>query len=282
MNNKKIILIIIILLFNSVNSNCQNNPRWRLNLSIAAMKGKLKNENLDMDETLFKEQKITTPFQIGVSYRTGKATRLLSGLRFTSYKVNYTSHGVYYGVGKIDAGNNYYVPCYFTKYSIDRKLNIVSVPLIMEFETVKTPLHLLFQIGLMNSFVTENVYESSGNYEVKGLYNDPQYVNIKYLVNDIPSMGFSYSAAPKNKVNLKESFFSFYTSVGHSVDLSKRIHLKTSFFYETCLGDIVPSQYRNRDYKNIKGDQSSYRKTVVGGFGIEAGLSVDIGKLKSN
>jgi hypothetical protein len=269
--------VMQLFLLNYLNAQ-DSQSRWSIYASGGIMQGKIKNINMENDATLFRTQKSSIPVQFGFSYRMGKGSYLVSGLRISDYNTDYISHGRYIGAYKTDIDGYAYRPVIITDYTIKSRLTLASVPVIIRFTSPQSAVHFSFDLGLLAGFGGGNVFDSDGSYEKQGLYPTTNGGNINVLYSNMPEYGYLSFGAFKYNVKTKAVIMSVFSSIGYIADITPGVHIYSNLFYSRSLGDIVQKDVRAKGYQNALEKNDSYEKSLITGYGFETGFSFDIVK----
>lgn len=273
----RIILIAALqMLWICVNAQTPSN-RWRFTISGGLMQGKVKNVNFDDDEKLIRRQKMSTPAQVGFSYRLGKASYLKSGLRLSGYQTEYISQGTFIGSSRQDPDGYQYRPMVTADYTIKSRMNLVSVPIIFEFTSIdEGPVHFSFEIGMFTAFAGGFAFQSEGKYKREGLYPDENYINVNHIVSDIPEYGYGTYGAKDYRLNTRSVLMSAYSSIGYVADITPKAHIGTKVFLEKVMGDVIKKSDRDVPFEDVLDRSRAYEKTTLFGFGAELEISIDL------
>lgn len=276
----KQILVLVLLFSNSRLTKLYGQEgettkrKVRFSIGASYLQTKIKNKNYQLDETIKVKNNATRNAEIQLLFPIKRTSYFITGLQYTNYSTDLVSQGLYRApFSKFDKDGYYYYPLYKTDFEIKHTIYTLSVPLgIRKHLSSSNQNSTFFEAGVSVNYIFKNQYQKSGYYELKGLYPDSKYINLFYLLEDVPRLGFvKYQLAENKTDNYYPINLNYFLSCGGNLAKFNSMDIYYKAYLTSSIIDIS-KKVTNPKYEKITTEKLKYSKTTLVAYGISVGL----------
>lgn len=274
------ILVLVLVFSNSMLTKLYGQEsettkrKVRFSIGASYLQTKIKNKNYQLDETIKVKNNATRNAEIQLLFPFKRSSYFIMGIQYTNYSTDLVSQGLYKApFSKIDKDGFYYYPLYKTDFEIKHTIHTLSAPLgIRKLLSSSNQNSTYFEAGVSVNYILKNQYQNSGYYELKGLYPDAKYINLFYLLEDVPRLGFDKYQLAENKTdNYYPINLNYFLSCGGNLAKFRVMEIFYKVYVTSSVIDISKKDTNPR-YEKITTEKLKYSKTTLVAYGISVGL----------
>jgi hypothetical protein len=238
---------------------------------------KIKNSNLSSDTHLSIDNKNGVDFIFEYARYIKNRVGFGIGLGCSTYANSYSQKGLYKLSNQVGPDSVTYEKWINSNMEYTNKLMYFDLPISLHLILGSSPTYYGFvDAGIVNQFLINGTYTEEGNIETSGIFSisDP-YWSLETQNNPYYDLK-NKSVSKKDTEKYKFYNLSAHLAIGMAAALTDNLFLKVAPFVNIGQSDIMGKDGKGKDYANVLGEISPYKKTTLFSAGVNVGFAFNL------
>jgi len=238
---------------------------------------KINNSNIIGDEHISIDNKNGVDFSFEFSKYFADRVGFGVGVGCSNYSQTYSQKGLFKECNLIDQDGYTFDKWTNSNMEYTNKLMYVNVPITLHLLLGNSPSFYGFlDAGINNQFLINGTYTEEGSVETMAKYSTSNPYWSEFTMNN---PYYNLKNTPVSKKDVER--YKFYNLSGHfglglAAGLTEMLFLKISPFVNVGFSDIMGKDGKGKEYVNVLGEKSSYKKTTLFSAGINVGFAFNL------
>jgi hypothetical protein len=238
---------------------------------------KIKNSNLTRDENIVIDNKNGISFSFEFSKYVANRVGFGLGFGCSTYNRAYSQKGFYQISGLTDKDGYDYDKLITSDMDYEDKLAYLDIPVLIHILLGSSEqFYGFFDAGLLNEFLISGIHTEQGSIETMAVYptGNPYWSD---LTRNNPYYGYK-NTGKEEKDPEKYKFYngSLHLSLGLAAAMTDKLYLRVAPFLNYGFSDIMGKDGKGKDYSNVVGITSTYKKTTLFSAGLNVGFAFNL------